>query len=361
MNTDLDQDKFLDLLGVDYERAGKLVRICCPFHDDTRPSLVIYPEGRASHCYVCGETYSWPYLLAKVRNVSFPKACQMMQLPDGQYGDVEMRGQIKIDMGFCAEPVFVDQFTEKHELCPKNYPISVTKWLEKKGLCRVAQDLDWRWHDGSVFKKWGRGIVIPYKKDGKVIWERFRAEAIEGNFVKPIGPADVGIQPYFDTFRKNDTVYLVEGESDAASIYGHHGSAIGIPGAKAKKAINSVACFINDQPYISRIVLCGDQDVAGQEMNRLYREALAKFVDRPLEIIEYQHQTEDKKADVNDDHARGLLKVPIRWTSFYDKNHERNYGVFGSYKPSKGLETQKTVDYKERMKQWLKKRITTSQ
>lgn len=360
----IDQDQFVELLGVDWENdSGGCVKICCPFHDDSHPSLKIYPEvGRASHCYVCGETYSWPFLLAKVRGVSFPEACRMMQLPDGNYGDASIRGSIKINMNFCDKPVYVEQFTEKHNKCHKDYPISVAKWLEKKGLRRVAQDLDWRWHNGDVFKKWGKGIVIPYKnKEGEVVWERFRAEAIEGNFEKPIGPADVGIQPYFGSYRKNDTVFLVEGESDAASIYDHHGSAIGIPGARARKAINTVACFIADQPYITRVVLCGDQDVSGKEMNRLYREALAKFVDRPLEIIEYQHQTQDKKADVNDDHARGLLKLPIKWTSFYDMNHERNYGLFGSYKPSEALETQKTVNYKERLKQWLKKRITTLQ
>lgn len=362
---EIDQDQFIDLLGVDWEKdSSGCVKICCPFHDDTHPSLKIYPEmGRACHCYVCGQTWSWPWLLAKVKNVSFPEACRMMQLPDGSYNNGGTRGALKIDMTFCDKPTFVDAFTEKHEKCNKKYPISVTKWLEKKGLCRAAQDLDWRWHDGSVFKKWGKGILIPYKdEEGNVIWERFRGEAIEGNFEKPIGPADVGIQPYYNTFRKNDTVYLVEGESDAASIYDHHGSAIGIPGARAKKAINSVACFINDRPYITRAVLCGDQDVSGKEMNKLYREALSKFVDRPLEIIEYEHQVEDKKADVNDDHARGLLKLPIKWTSFYGDNHERNYGVFGgvisTLEAPQGPSNEKKVSYTERIKTWLKKRIT---
>lgn len=356
---DVDQDKFLELLGCDFERAGSLAKIICPFHDDTHPSLVIYPTiEEAAHCYTCGETYSWPWVLAKVRDIHFSKACEMLEMPDGQYGDVEMRGRLKIDMNFCEQPVYVDQFTAKHELCLKNYPISVTKWLEKKGLTDVAKKLDWRWHDGTVFKKWGKGIVIPYKVDGKVVWERFRAEALEGNFVKPLGPVDVGIQPYYDTFRKNDTVYLVEGESDAASIYSHFGSAIGIPGAKAKKAINTVACFIADKDYIKTVVLCGDADHSGQDMNRLYREALHKFVDRPLEIIEYEHKTDDKKADVNDDHARGSLRLPPQHWSIYGDNHTRNYGIFGSQTACKTLEGVKVISNKERTKQWLKNKFT---
>lgn len=352
---DIDRDKFLELLGVDYETAGSLVKIICPFHDDSHPSLVIYPDiGGGAHCFTCGESYSWPWVLAAVRNIHFGKACQMLELPDGQYGDPTQRGKIKIDMNFCAEPVYVDDFTKKHELCNKNYPISVTNWLEKKNLLKVAQKLDWRWHDGTVFKCWGRGIVIPYKRDGKVVWERFRAETIENNFAKPISPPDVGIQPYYDTFRNNDTVYAVEGESDAASIYDMLGSAIGIPGAKAKKAINSVACFINDQPYIENVVLCGDMDHAGQEMNQLYRTALAKFVSRPLNIIEYQHQVDDKKADVNDDHARHLLHLPREHWCLYGDNHTRNYGEFGHLEPISATLEPKTVNYKERMEKWLK-------
>lgn len=333
MEHSIAQEDLLNLLGVDYENAGMgRVKVVCPFHEDTHPSMLIYPDYTdACHCFACGETCSWPWLLAAVRGVSFPEACRMLQFPEGDYGDGSMKGQIKIDMNFCDEPIYIEQFTEKHEKCLKNYPISGAKWLEKKGLCRVARDLDWRWHDGTVFKHWGKGFVIPYKnQEGQVVWERFRGEAIEGNFEKPIGPAQIGIQPYFDTFRKNDTLYLVEGESDAASIYDHGGSAIGIPGAKAKKAINTVACFINDTPYIDRVVLCGDQDTAGQDMNRLYREVINKFVERNIEIIDYEHKVEDKKADVNDDHSRGLLKLPIKWTSVYGKNHERNYGLFGA-------------------------------
>lgn len=361
-NTEIDRDDFLNLLGVDYEKTGKLVKIICPFHDDTHPSLNIYPDiDRSSHCFACGETYSWPWILAKVRGIPFPEACRMLELPDGEYGGPSNSGKIKIDLNFCNEPVFVDQFTKKHEQCSKDYPPSMVKWLEKKGLTGVASKLDWRWHDGTVFKKWGKGIVIPYKKNGEVIWERFRGEVTNGLFQKPIGPVDIGIQPYFGAYRKNDTVYLVEGESDAASVYYYGGSAIGIPGAKAKKAINTVACFIADHEYITRVVLCGDEDAAGQDMNRLYREALNKFVERPLEIIEYEHQFKDKKADVNDDHTRGIMSVPIQWTSYYGYNHERNYGVFGSHSASEGPEQPETLSYKERMEQWLKKRIMKSQ
>lgn len=357
---DLDRDKFIDLLGVGYEKAGNLYKIVCPFHDDTDPSLAIYPTyEEGSYCFSCGESASWPWILAKVKDIPFPKACEMLELPDGEYNVGPKPVGVKIEMNFCDAPKYVENFTEKHEQCSKDFPESALKWLEKKGLTKTATELDWRWHDGTVFKKWGKGIVIPYKQDGKVVWERFRAETIEGNFTKPIGPVDVGIQPYYSAYRKNDAVYLVEGESDAASIYYHFGSAIGIPGAKAKKAINSVACFINDQPYIKEVVLCGDLDQSGQDMNRLYREALGKFVERPLKITEYEHKVEDKKADVNDDHSRKLLKLPMQHWSIYDQNHTRNYGVFGSQTAQEGPEAQETVNYKERMKKWLKKRITS--
>lgn len=33
--------------------GGGRSRVRCPFHDDDRPSLVIYPPGRGWHCFVC--------------------------------------------------------------------------------------------------------------------------------------------------------------------------------------------------------------------------------------------------------------------------------------------------------------------
>lgn len=93
MEPNITQEQLLDLLEVDYENAGMgRVKIVCPFHDDTHPSMLIYPDyTEACHCFACDETCSWPWLLAKVRGCSFPEACRMLQFPDGNYGNGETR------------------------------------------------------------------------------------------------------------------------------------------------------------------------------------------------------------------------------------------------------------------------------
>lgn len=36
------------------QRAGKLLKFCCPFHAEKTPSLMVYPESNTWHCYGCG-------------------------------------------------------------------------------------------------------------------------------------------------------------------------------------------------------------------------------------------------------------------------------------------------------------------
>lgn len=53
--------KYVDLVGIAEALTAQAAiptgngrhRMQCPFHDDRRPSLVIYPPGRGWHCFVC--------------------------------------------------------------------------------------------------------------------------------------------------------------------------------------------------------------------------------------------------------------------------------------------------------------------
>ncbi len=33
---------------------GRRHTVICPFHKDTKPSLVVYPNGGGFHCFACG-------------------------------------------------------------------------------------------------------------------------------------------------------------------------------------------------------------------------------------------------------------------------------------------------------------------
>ena len=56
-------EEFANYLGVDYEKKGGYLRVICPFHADSHPSLVIYPElEKGCYCFACGTACSWAWL-----------------------------------------------------------------------------------------------------------------------------------------------------------------------------------------------------------------------------------------------------------------------------------------------------------
>lgn len=333
-----DNESFANYLGVDYEKKGDLVRIICPFHNDSHPSFVLYPElERGGYCFSCGEAASWAWLASHIKGIPYPQALEELGQPL-QPADKKYMVRPIPPVSFCETPrsAYIEAFEQKFTRCSDEYSPEMEQWLEKKGLLDVAHKLGWKWHVEGVFRHWKAGIVIPYHFEGKCVYGRFRGlQYSNGNFTgfeKPIGPFDVGIQPYYDTFRPNDTVFIVEGESDAASVYAHGMSAIGVPGACSKKAINSALAFVKDRPYIKRIVACGDKDGAGQRMNELIKTTHIEF-EIKAEFMLYNVKSSADKADLNDDHKAGLFKPPVEWGAHYQDNFKRNFpdSDFGEY------------------------------
>lgn len=332
----LDNESFANYLGVDYIKKGNLVLINCPYHPDSHPSLVIYPEhDRAVHCFPCGTTVSWEYLAMEIKGITYRQALEDLGRGDLQPSATHNVVKAPSVLTFCDPPkdAFCQAYAERFAKCSDEYPEPLVKWLNDKKLLDPAKKLGWKWHVEGVFKRWKDGLVIPYYFGKKIAYARFRGLQVDnGKFDKPKGPINVGVQPYFSTFRPNDTVFIVEGESDAASVWAHGMSAIGIPGACSRKAINTVVAFIADHPYIKRIVACGDNDNAGQKMNALIREAMVEFSVK-AELIVYSVESDKEKADLNDDHVAGLFKPPIQWGMNYGLNYDRNFpkSGFGDY------------------------------
>lgn len=280
-----DNESFAQYLGVDYVKKGNLVYITCPYHADSHPSMVIYPtHDRACHCFPCGQTVSWEYLAMEIKGISYPEALKDLGNDTLEPSQVKRAVKTPSPLSFCEEPKenLTAAFMERMKQCSDEYPAELAEWLNKKCLLDTAKKLGWKWQKSGVFRRWSDGLVIPYIFCEKCVYARFRGlqTAEQGGMVKfekPKGPVNVGVQPYFTTFRPNDTVFIVEGESDAASVWAHGLSAIGIPGAMSRKAINTAVAFIADHPYITRIVSCGDNDEAGQKMNGLVRSAMVEF------------------------------------------------------------------------------------
>lgn len=59
--------------GLKLERVGRRLWMCCPFHGELRPSLMIDAQGRW-HCFGCGEGGDGVDLHARLRGVSLHAA-----------------------------------------------------------------------------------------------------------------------------------------------------------------------------------------------------------------------------------------------------------------------------------------------
>lgn len=82
-------------LGLETERRGVQTRALCPFHQDTRPSLNIYPADGSSqahyHCFACGAHGSAIDLVKQVEGLDFLPAVQWLAR---QFGIKPLRDQV---------------------------------------------------------------------------------------------------------------------------------------------------------------------------------------------------------------------------------------------------------------------------
>ena len=93
------------------ERGGAEYKCLCPFHDDSNPSMRVYPDRQSFRCWVCdegGDVFTW---VMKREALSFPETMRFL----AERAHLEMPEQSKHQS---------DQFAKKEELH------AVLKWAE---------------------------------------------------------------------------------------------------------------------------------------------------------------------------------------------------------------------------------------
>lgn len=93
------------------ERGGAEYKCLCPFHDDTNPSMRVYPDRQSFRCWVCdegGDVFTW---VMKREALSFPETIRFL----AERAHLEMPEQSKHQS---------EQFAKKEELH------AVLKWAE---------------------------------------------------------------------------------------------------------------------------------------------------------------------------------------------------------------------------------------
>lgn len=307
----MDEESFISLLGVDWKKEGALYKICCPFHHDTHPSLVVYPQDRGYCCYPCSRTGTWQELYKEIKGCDWKEAYDVLGI-DGDYKAESHPNPIRFDFVDPENPAFVKAINERYEQClPLDSPEAkpAVEFLKKKHLLEQAKELGWRWDTGVFVQSKPRGaLVIPYREEGKIVSCRLRTLEADGSISKPKSLKGTHARPFvlLQDVEDIDVLYICEGETDALSLYASGCSVVAVPGAGQKKCINTAVLYC-EVTGARTIVSCGDNDGPGQMMNKLAQAAshaltTATFTTLPPEALGGLN-------DINDAYVAGKLKL----------------------------------------------------
>lgn len=304
----MDEESFISLLGVESKREGGLWKICCPFHHDTHPSLVVYPQDRGYCCYPCSRTGSWQELYKEIKGCDWQEAYEVLQI-DGDY-HTEKKPTIRFEFVDEEDDKFASAIRERYEQClPLDHPDAepAVKFLEKKHLLNEAKELDWRWDPGNFVQSKPRGaLVIPYREEGEVVACRLRTLEADGSISKPKTLKGTHARPFVLTRPDKDTLYICEGETDALSLYASGCSVVAVPGAGQKKCINTAVLYA-DLTDVKTIIACGDNDGPGRMMNELAQKAARALTACKFETLKPEEL--GGLNDINDAYVAGKLSL----------------------------------------------------
>lgn len=186
--------------------GGKHAMAVCPFHDDKGPSLSVSLEDGRYVCKACDAKGNVYTLVAHVERLSKEDAAKRVRALAGVTDDKPAaRTRKKLTVAdYCREKALPEEFIRSLGVKDARSGISIP-YLDDAGEVKATKQ---RYAQGAGPRfSWTKGSsIIPYGL--------FHLEAI----------------------RRAKVVYLVEGESDAQTLW-HHGitNALGIPGSQMMK------------------------------------------------------------------------------------------------------------------------------
>ncbi len=129
-------DDVLQRLGLKTERRGASIQALCPFHQDTKPSLNVYPADGTStahyHCYACGAHGNAIDLVKRVQGVDFLPAVQWLAQQFGiKSPSRQSKQRASETVGRDAALKFaLHTYDEKHD------DVRFQAWCEERGFER---------------------------------------------------------------------------------------------------------------------------------------------------------------------------------------------------------------------------------
>lgn len=215
--------------GRDFKLKGVELIGCCPFHNEKNPSFGINIDTGLYNCFSCGEKGNIVQFISKMRSISEEQAKEIVM---NEVGFLDTQHIPYSLQEFAEEKKLpIDFLQENNVTSVDGYRISFLYYDEERNLAKV------RYRNSP-------------KSDTKCFWRTDNS---------PLIPYGLWKLPFF----KRDYIVLVEGETDALSLWYHGIPAIGIPGANNYKKHYSE--YIKD---FNRIYIHSDEDEAAQNFLR---------------------------------------------------------------------------------------------
>lgn len=265
VTTLIDTASIVEVIGEDIalRKAGVNYKGLCPFHDDRTPSLVVSPVKGICKCFACGKGGNVLWYLQEKNGWTFPEACQYIgkkygiDVPEERLTPEERRKNddkescravlnevarlYRQNLGESAAALTYLKERDINAETMKAYGLGYS--YEKNQLMRVLAEKGYRQpfmlmadvvreseeRKGTFYDTFRRRIMLPFlSRRGEVVG--FTGRDLSGNspakylnnnetvlFQK--GKQIWGLYQAQGEIRKQDKVYVVEGQFDVLSMY----------------------------------------------------------------------------------------------------------------------------------------------
>ena len=266
------------------ERLGLRVsrgRCLCPFHDDTRPSLMLRRDRNSYHCFVCGTGGSGPIdLVMKYLNKTFIEACYWLA---NEHNVIITADHNRHPSGTKHHPspagTGIDLAHLECLIARRTLTAEARRFLfdERRiredvvaelGLSSISMPVPM---SGNLCEGWfnAPSLLIPYRDmNGKLLSVQARylgKEKGRPRFQFPRGSkCSIYNLPVLRTLADGEPLFVTEGASDCMAMLSAGHKAIAIPSATLLKPED--VAMLKSVKTLTNIHICPDRDRPGEAL-----------------------------------------------------------------------------------------------